>query len=105
MTALKNFTPREAYAAYILGSVLVDVRDRMGANAKEADVKRIVHLPFSELDKRFSELPSNKQVVIVSGKGNKGMQAAQFLLNHGYPDVAIVDGGMAAWEQDGFPVR
>ncbi len=105
MTALKNFSPREAYAAYILGSVLVDVRDKMGANAKEADVKQIVHLPFSELDKRFGELPSNKPVVIVSGKGNKGMEAARFLLNQGYQDVAILDGGMAAWEQEGFPVR
>lgn len=105
MTALKNFSPREAYAAYMLGSVLVDVRDKMGANAKEADVKRIVHLPFSELDKRYNELPSNKPVVIVSGRGSKGMQAARFLMDQGYQDVAILDGGMAAWEQEGFPVR
>lgn len=105
MTALKNFSPREAYAAYILGSVLVDVRDKMGANAKEADVKQIVHLPYSELDKRFGELPANRPVVIVSGKGNRGMDAAKFLLDQGYQDVAILDGGMAAWEQEGFPVR
>lgn len=105
MTTLKNFSPREAYAAYILGSVLVDVRDQMGANAKEVDVKRIVHLPFSELDRRFSELPTNRPVVLVSGIGNKGKEAAKFLLNHGYEDVAILDGGMAAWEQEGFPVR
>ena len=105
MTALKNFSPREAYAAYILGSVLVDVRDKMGANAKQADVKQIVHMPYSELDKRFGELPSNKPVVIVSGKGHKGVAAARFLLNQGYQDVAILDGGMAAWEQEGFPIR
>lgn len=105
MTTLKNVSPREAYAAYILGSVLVDVRDGVSTKAKEADLKQIVHLPFSELDKRFNELPQNKPVVIVSGKGNKGMQAARFLMNQGYEDVAILDGGMAAWEQEGFPIR
>ena len=105
MNTLKNFSPREAYAAYILGSVLVDVRDKMGANAKQVDVKQIVRLPFSELDQRFSELPTNRTVVLVSGIGNKGKEAAKFLINHGYEDVAIMDGGMAAWEEDGLPVR
>ncbi len=32
-------------------------------------------------------------------------EAAKFLINHGYEDVAIMDGGMAAWEEDGLPVR
>ena len=105
MNTLKNFSPREAYAAYILGSVLVDVRDKMGANAKQVDVKQIVRLPFSELDQRFSELPTNRPVVLVSGIGNKGKEAAKFLINHRYVDVAIMDGGMAAWEENGLPVR
>lgn len=105
MTALKNFSPREAYAAYILGSVLVDVRDKRSANAKDVDVKQIVRLPYNELDKRYGELPVNRPVVIVSGIGNKGKEAAKFLLNHGYEDVAILDGGMAAWELEGLPVR
>ncbi len=105
MTGLKNFSPREAYAAYILGSVLVDVRDKMGANAKTADVKQIMRLPFSELDRRFAEVPANRPIVVVSGIGNKGKQAAKFLLDNGYSDVAVIDGGMAAWEQEGLPVR
>lgn len=105
MTAFKNFSPREAYAAYILGSLLVDVRDSGSANAKTADVKQVVKLPFSELYQRYSELPTNRPMVIVSGIGNKGKEAAKFLIRNGYQDVAILDGGMAAWEQEGLPVR
>lgn len=105
MTAFKSFSPREAYAAYILGSVLVDVRDKKGANAKDADVKQIVRLPFNELNQRYGELPTNRPVVIVSGIGNKGKEAAKFLVNHGYQDVAILEGGMAAWESEGLPIR
>ena len=105
MTTLKNFSPREAYAAYILGSVFVDVRDNVGTDAKKVDVQRVITLPFSELDKRFEELPSNRPVVVVSNIGNKGKEAARFLLEHGYTDVANVDGGMKAWEQEGLPIR
>lgn len=105
MTTLKNFSPREAYAAYILGSVFVDVRDNIGTDAKKVDVRQVITLPFSELDKRFGELPANCPVVLVSNVGNKGKQAARFLLEHGYTDVANVDGGMKAWEQEGLPIR
>ncbi|MBX2891927.1 MAG: rhodanese-like domain-containing protein [Saprospiraceae bacterium] len=105
MTNLKSYSPREAYAAYMLGSVLVDVRDGMSTKKKDVDVKQIVRLPFSELDQRFGELPPDRPVVIVSGKGSRGMEAAKFLLSHGYHDVAILEGGMVAWEQEGFPVR
>jgi rhodanese-related sulfurtransferase len=105
MTALKSLSPREAYAAYMLGSVLVDVRDKASAKAKDADVRQILKMPFSELFQRYGELPPNRPVVIVSGKGNKSMEAAKFLLNNGYSDVAVLEGGMAAWEQEGFPVR
>lgn len=105
MNAFKSYSPREAYAAYIMGSVLVDVRDKRNLNARDADVKQIVRLPFSEFDKRFNELPANRPVVIVSGIGNKGKEAAKFLINQGYQDVALLDGGMAAWEQEGLPVR
>jgi rhodanese-related sulfurtransferase len=105
MKTLKNFSPREAYAAYVLGSVLVDVRDDKPTDAKTADVKRMVTLPFSELDQRFGELPANRPVVLLSRIGIKGKQAAKFLLEKGYQDVATVDGGLTAWEEEGLPVR
>ena len=47
MTTLKNFSPREAYAAYILGSTFVDVRDDKPAGSKTVDVKRVLSVPFS----------------------------------------------------------
>ena len=102
---VKNFTPREAYAAYILGGVLVDVRDNAGPDTKTLDVNRMLKMPFSELDQRYGELPSNKPVILMSRVGNKGKEAAKFLLQHGYNDVAILDGGLDAWVEEGLPVR
>lgn len=105
MTTVKNFSPREAYAAYIMGSVLVDVRDDKPADAKTVDVKQIVSLPYSELSQRFGEIPANRPVVLLSRIGVKGKEAAKFLVAQGYPDVAILDGGLTAWESAGLPVR
>ena len=105
MATLKNFSPREAYAAYMRGSMLVDVRDSNSVKVKNPDVKQVVKLPFSEFYQRYGELPTNRPVVLVSGIGNKGKEAAKFLLTQGYEDVAIMTGGMAAWEQEGLPVR
>ena len=104
-TMFKNVTPREAYAAYILGSLFVDVRENIGADAKTVDVNQIITLPFSELDKRLGELPPNRPVVVVSNVGNRGREAAKLLQARGYADVANMEGGVAAWELEGLPVR
>lgn len=105
MTTIKTFSPREAYAAYIMGSVLVDVRDDRGANTKTVDVKQIVTLPYSELNQRFGEIPVGRPVIVLSRIGIKGKEAAKFLVEHGYKDVATLDGGLTAWENEGLPVR
>ena len=105
MKTFDQLSPREAYAAYMLGSVLVDVRETADVAIKAADLKQLVVLPFSELDQRLGELPTNRQVVFVSHIGIKSKKAAELLLAKGYDNVAMVEGGLAAWEAEGFPIR
>jgi rhodanese-related sulfurtransferase len=102
---IKTFTPREAYAAYMMGSLFVDVRDNLRPETKQIDVNRIIKLPFSELKQRYQELPANRPVVLLSRVGNKGIEAARFLAQQGYQDVAILDGGLDAWVVEGLPVK
>ncbi|MCB0575787.1 MAG: rhodanese-like domain-containing protein [Saprospiraceae bacterium] len=101
----KKLTPREAYAAYILGSLIVDVRDHSAGDSKNLDVRQVVALPLSELDQRLNELPSNRPVVLLSNIGIRGKEAARMLVERGYQDVSIVTGGIKAWEQEGLPVK
>lgn len=105
MMELKHFSPREAYAAYMLGGVVVDVREPEAVAAKTVDINHLVTLPMSEFTNRFGELPHNRPLVLVSRVGNASSTAAKILLENGYSDVAIVDGGLAAWEDEGLPVR
>ncbi len=105
MMNLKRFSPREAYAAYVRGHVLVDVREPEAVAEKTVDINHLITLPMSEFNRRYAELPVNRPIVIVSRVGNTSNDAARFLLENGYADVAIVDGGLTAWENEGLPVR
>lgn len=106
MTTLESMSPREAYAAYVMGSVLlVDLREPAETEAKKLGVKQFIQLPYTELDQRFGELPANRQVVFISRIGIKGKEAAKFLMQNGYDNVAMIDGGFTAWEEEGLPVR
>ncbi|MCC6463510.1 MAG: rhodanese-like domain-containing protein [Saprospiraceae bacterium] len=105
MMQLKRFSPREAYAAYVLGGVMIDVREPEAVAEKTVDINHLVTLPMSEFTNRFNELPHNRPLVLVSRVGNTSNTAAKILLDNGYADVAIVDGGILAWEDEGLPLR
>lgn len=100
----KHVSPREAYAAYMLGSVLVDVREPEEARHLP-DLRQLRSIPVSQLDVRYIELPSDRPVVLLSKVGNKSTDAARFLLTHGFGDVSVVTGGLQAWAEEGMPVK
>ena len=105
MQTFEQISPREAYAAYMLGSVVVDVRESEDIATKAADLKQMIALPFSQLDQRLGELPTNRQVVFVSRVGIKSKQAAELLIKNGFDRVATIQGGLHAWEAEGLPIR
>lgn len=105
-TAIQRFTPREAYAEYIRGGgVIVDVRDREEVASKSLGIKQLVAVPFSELKERLAEIPANQTVMLVSRIGIKGREAAYFLAEQGFSKLALVEGGLTAWESEGLPVN
>lgn len=63
-----------------------------------------VCLPLSHLELRVHELVSRKSVPIVLCDAGEGLaeRAAAKLAALGYGDVAILDGGIAAWQAAGF---
>lgn len=105
MQKLQRISPREAYAAYMRGHLLVDVREPDAVATKTMDIDHLVILPYSELGRRFTELPTDRPIVLVSRVGNRSNSAAHFLIDHGFSDVAILEGGITEWENEGLPVR
>ena len=87
------------------GALLVDVREKDEVKQLAFDVPNIVNIPLSEFENRFSELPKDKELVIVCRAGVRSLRAAGFLINHGYETVVNMKHGIIRWVNKGFPAK
>jgi rhodanese-related sulfurtransferase len=87
------------------GVLLVDVRERPDFERLTLDVPEIVNIPFSEFEERFSELPRDRELVLVSADGGESLKATYYLMFQGYTRVANMSNGVAKWLFRGFPVK
>ena len=87
------------------GALLVDVRETDEVNALSFDVPNIINIPWSEFEAHFSEIPKDKEIVIVCQVGSRSLKATYFLMNHGYKNVMNMQHGIARWVQKGFPTK
>lgn len=77
---------------------LLDVREDW--EYEEARIPGALHVPLSELDTRFTEVPKSKPVVTYCRAGGRSAAAASLLKGQEYAEVYNVMGGMDAWEGD-----
>ncbi|MBU1432150.1 FAD-dependent oxidoreductase [Myxococcota bacterium] len=56
-----------------------------------------VHIPLGALRGRLDELPRQRPIVLVCSIGLRGYEAALILAEHGFTQVSVLDGGLAAW--------
>jgi rhodanese-related sulfurtransferase len=87
------------------GAMLVDVRERNEVAQLAFDVPSIMHIPLSDFEERYVELPTDCDLVTVCRGGGRSLRAAGFLVNHGYTRVANMQHGMNRWAQKGFPTK
>ena len=83
--------------------MLIDVR----APAERAQ-KRIagsVGIPLAHLAERFSELPTDRALVVYCAGGYRSSIAASLLQRHGFTQVSEIAGGIVAWEAGRLPVE
>ena len=83
--------PAEALGARPDDVVLVDVREPEEYAA--GHVPGAVNLPQSELASRLAELRPATGVVVICQSGMRSTRAAQFLVQRGFRDVTVAEGG------------
>jgi glyoxylase-like metal-dependent hydrolase (beta-lactamase superfamily II) len=71
---------------------LLDVRPQRERSL--AHLPRDHHLPLSELPRRLDEVPRHRRVVAYDQFGAQARRAAAFLQDHGFDDVAALEGGL-----------
>lgn len=84
------------------GAVLIDVRER--DEFAEGHALPAVSLPLSELRGRESEVPRDRDVLLICHLGERSLYAARHLLRQGVTRVFNVDGGTDAWGHARLPM-
>jgi len=83
--------------------LLLDVRE-----PNEFDVVRApgaALLPTSQFMARYTELPSDRPLLVICHTGGRSAAVTAYLVRTGRADVANVAGGMAAWERAGLAIQ
>ncbi|MBD3750400.1 MAG: rhodanese-like domain-containing protein [Sphingobacteriales bacterium] len=102
-TLVKEICPTATQVWVKKGALLVDVREKDEVAELAYDVPNIINIPLSEFENRFTEIPKDKDVVMVCRGGGRSLRAAGFLVNHGYTNVVNMQHGIDRWVQKGFP--
>ena len=83
---------------------LVDVRT--AAEFESAHIPGSYNVPLDTLDEHRGDLRHlTERVVLVCRSGNRAGQAERRLAEVGPPNVAVLEGGVIAWQQAGGDVR
>jgi rhodanese-related sulfurtransferase len=81
---------------------LLDVREDeewLAGHAPDAH-----HLPMMQIPVRMSEVPADRDVVVVCRVGERSARVVAYLRANGYDRVQNLDGGMLDWARTGRPV-
>ena len=85
--------------------VVVDTRDPN--EFRTGHIVNALNIPFSELKNRLRELEKYKQrpLIVSCRAGERAVKGAVMLRRHGFSNVCVLAGGMAAWERGQLPVQ
>jgi rhodanese-related sulfurtransferase len=101
---LRFLAPKDALAVLNEGALLVDLRLDELAEMKAFKVPETIRIPHEELPGLLAELPTNRPLLLADSSGVYTKEAAHLLLDHGFTQVACLNGGMLLWDQEGLPV-
>lgn len=88
-------------------SILVDVREKDEIETLAYDVPKLMHIPLSEFEKRYQEIPKDQKVVVVCRSGARSLRAAAYMIFQGYDPSKVVNmkNGIIGWAEKDYPVK
>ncbi len=99
----KRVTAHELRSMILAGGelALLDVREELPYS--ESHLLHARSLPLSRLELRLADLVPRRTTPVVLCDGGEGLagRAAARIIHFGYRDVAVLEGGIAAWEKSG----
>ena len=103
---VRRVSPADARAAAVGGNALmVDVRQKTGF--ARAHISGALLIPAADIPARYQELPQDRPIYLycTCPYERTSASAAAFLIENGYSEVMVVEGGFEAWQDAGYPVE
>jgi len=103
--SLKKITSKDL-ADRIKGKEKITILDvRSASELGEVKTANAIHIPLNELPSRISELKNiDGEITTLCKTGNRATIAAQALLQAGFSNVSLIEGGITALEKSGYPL-
>jgi adenylyltransferase/sulfurtransferase len=95
-----NITPTEVADRLARNDevVLIDVREPYEWTTGHIEAAR--HIPLQQVPQRLTEIPKDRDVVMICRSGGRSEHARAFLASQGYTRVLNMIGGMQRWARD-----
>ncbi len=102
-TSAQTIDVQDASRRQAAGALLVDVRER--AEWQQGHAPKAKLIPLGPLANRLTEIPRERDVLLICRSGNRSGSAQRQLLQPGDERASNVSGGMNAWMSAGLPVE
>ncbi len=100
----REVCPSTARRLLAEGALLVDVREAEEVVRLAFAECEQLHIPLSEFERRWSEVPRDRDVIVACAVGQRSLRATYFLMYQGYDRVMNMQHGLQRWVARGFPV-
>jgi rhodanese-related sulfurtransferase len=98
----RNVSVDEAYQMYQGGAFVVDVRTQEEWDEYHAPNATLI--PLDQLPNRLSEVPKDREILVVCRSGNRSQEGRDILLAAGY-NATSMTGGLKEWFAKGYPIE
>ncbi len=100
-----SITPAELQAQRESGVAPLVIDVRTAEEYSSGHIPGAVNIPFDQVAQRMTEVHAPNGVALYCMVGPRARKGEAALLAAGHTAVLHLDGGLAAWQQAGFPVE
>lgn len=100
-----SIAPAELSARRASGTAPVVIDVRTPEEYATGHIPGALNIPFDEVAARISEVDAPHGVALYCMVGPRARKGESALLGAGYTSVFHLEGGLAAWQAEGFPVE
>jgi rhodanese-related sulfurtransferase len=103
ITGVPHISVAQAYQKYQQGAFFLDVRSQ-----EEWDQVHIANstlIPLDELPNNLSELPKDRDIVVVCLSGHRSQEGVTILRKAGFSRATCMTNGLTAWKAAGYPLE